>query len=265
MKFNKYSVAWQLSHEGMSRKEIEKKLYNRNFISDSDETDRFRENLQKESIHVISCNESLYPEDLKEIYNNPLVIFGKGDITLLNKRMITIVGTREMSVYGRWVVRYILRAFVGKDVVIVSGLANGIDSEVHKVCLEFDIKTLAVVAGGIDRGYPKKNQEIYDQITKKGLIISEFPLGREIVKGMFPMRNRILAGISSATVLIESDIRGGSLITMNLALEYGKDIFCVPCNINRYSLQGCNMCIEQGAIPLYSSSQLLKFYKKCTT
>jgi DNA processing protein len=175
--------------------------------------------------------------------------------------MITVVGTREMSSYGKWAVGYILRVFKNEDIVVVSGLANGIDAQVHKVCLDFGIPTLAVVAGGIDMGYPKSNQRIYDEISNKGLIISEFPPGRKIIKGMFPMRNRILAGISSATVVIESDIRGGSLITMQLALEYGRSIFCVPCDIDKYSLQGCNISIGQGAIPLFDPKQLLNFYK----
>jgi DNA processing protein len=176
--------------------------------------------------------------------------------------MITVVGTRKITSYGKWAVRHILEPLKElEDIAVVSGLAKGIDSEVHKACLDFNIPTVAIVAGGIDKGYPKSNQEIYEEIVRRGLIISEFPPGRKIVKGMFPMRNRILAGISSAIVIVESDIEGGSLITMNLALEYGREIFAVPNCIDRKSLQGCNMCILQGAIPLFLSTQLLDFCK----
>jgi DNA processing protein len=123
-----------------------------------------------------------------------------------------------------------------------------------------DISTIAVVAGGIDKGYPKCNKEIYDNLIDKGLILSEFPPGRDIVKGMFPMRNRILAGLSPVTVVIESPEHGGSLITAQYALDSGRDIMCVPSDINRFSLQGCNIFIEKGATPLISPNQILQFY-----
>jgi DNA processing protein len=261
MKFDKYAVAFMLSKEGMGRKKILKKIYNQKIFNNKYELNKFSDLLRRRDTQVVSSNEQLYPKSLKQISDFPLVLFSKGNKTLLGKEMITIVGTRKMSPYGKWAVRYILRALKDLDIVIVSGLANGIDAQVHKTCLEFNIPTLAIVAGGIDRGYPKSNQPVYEEISQKGLIISEFPPGRKIVKGMFPMRNRILAGISLATVIIESDVEGGSLITMELALEYGKDIFAVPCNINRYSLQGCNMCIANGAIPLYEPKQLVNFCK----
>lgn len=259
MKFDKHAVSLKLSQEGVGRKQILEEIFNRRMFNHRDEIEKYRKNLKTLGIKIVSSNESIYPQNLKQIYDYPLLLFCKGDISLLQKKKITIVGTRNMTNYGSWSVGYILRALKKEDVVIVSGLANGIDVEVHKTCLKLKIPTISVVAGGIDGGYPKSNQAVYDEICSEGLIISEFPPGRKITKGMFPMRNRILAGISSATVVIESDIRGGSLITMNLALEYGRDIFCVPCNINRYSLQGCNMSIAQGATPIFNPSQLVNF------
>jgi DNA processing protein len=261
MKFNKYWVALKLRNDGVGRKDILNELFNRQIFSLERELDDYKKYLKNQHIHVISSNEKLYPELLKQISDYPLDLFCKGKTRLLSKPMITIVGTRKMSSYGKWVVKYLLKSLIGLNVVIVSGLANGIDAEVHKVCLDFNIPTIAVVAGGIDKGYPKSNQKIYEQISERGLIISEFPPGRKIIKGMFPMRNRILAGISSAVVVIESDIKGGSLITLELALEYGREIYCVPCGINRYSLQGCNRYIAQGATPLYLTTQLIDFLK----
>lgn len=259
MRFNKYQVALRLTQKGVGRKKILQELYNQSFINYTQEALRYREYLYRGGVEVLAYNEEGYPKYLKEINDYPLLLFTKGDVSLLKKPMITIVGTRDMSKYGKWAVGYILRPLIGMDIVVVSGLANGVDGEVHKKCLEYGIPTVAVVAGGIDKGYPRSNQDIYDEISIKGLIISEFPPGRGIVKGMFPMRNRILAGLSSATVVIESDLSGGSLITLELALDYGRDIFCIPCNISRYSLQGCNMAIGEGATPLYSNQQLLKY------
>jgi len=264
MKFNKYAVALKLKQEGVGRKQVLEGIYNRRIFDITQEILRYKDFLTKSRVDVLSSNQNIYPKYLKEIYDFPLVLFAKGDISLLQRSMITVVGTRKMSSYGKWSVRYILKGLKNRDIVVVSGLANGIDAQVHKICLEYKIPTIAVVAGGLDRGYPKSNQSIYNEISNKGLIISEFPPGRKIIKGMFPMRNRILAGISSATAVIESDLRGGSLITLGLALEYGKDIYCVPCNINRYSLQGCNMAIGEGATPLFLSKQLVKYCKDDT-
>jgi DNA processing protein len=262
MRFNKYWVALKLSSHGIGRQNVLNEIFNKRFFNSKLEIEEYKSYLTSQNIEVLSSNEDIYPVSLKQISDYPLILFIKGKKELLLKPMVTVVGTRKMSSYGKWVVKYILKHLKSLDIVVVSGLANGIDEEVHKTCLEFGIPTIAIVAGGIDKGYPKSNQSIYNDISKKGLIISEFPPGREIIKGMFPMRNRILAGISLVTVVIESDIKGGSLITLNLALEYGREIFCVPCNINRYSLQGCNMCISQGATPLYSPNQLLKFLQK---
>jgi DNA processing protein len=261
MNFDKYEVALKLTKEGVGRKEILGEIYNRRFLNNRVEVEIYRKFLKKENIKIVSSNEKIYPKLLKQISDYPLILFTKGDQTLLNRQMITIVGTREMSRYGKWAVEYILRPLKNESVVVVSGLANGVDAQVHKTCLKFNIPTIGIVAGGIDKGYPKSNQPIYDEISSRGLLISEFPPGRKIIKGMFPMRNRILAGISSATIIIESDIRGGSLITMNLALEYGKDIFAIPCDIDKYSLQGCNMCISHGAIPLFLPEQLHEYCK----
>ena len=259
MVFDKYFVAYRLKEEGIGRKIILKDIYNKRIFNCSVEIGKYRKFLNRNGIEVVSSNEKKYPSLLKQISDYPLILFVKGNKYLLNKKMVTMVGTRKMSKYGKWAVKYILKALKEKDVVIVSGLAKGIDAEVHSICLKLGIPTIGVVAGGFDKGYPKSNQDIYNELAKKGLIISEFPPGRKIIKGMFPMRNRILAGISSATIIVESDITGGSLITMNLALEYNRDIFAIPCDISRLSLQGCNMCISQGAEPLYCLDQISKY------
>lgn len=197
---------------------------------------------------VIKFDGMEYPELLKEIHNPPRNLFCRGNVSLLSKRCITIVGTREATRYGYSVLNILLKKYIGLlDVCIVSGMARGIDTAVHSRCLELGIPTIAVIAGGIENIYPASSGYIYEEICKKGLVIAEYDGKVEMHKGMFPMRNRILAGISDTTVVIEAGLKSGSLLTANLALEFGRDIFVVPGDINKESSQGCNMLIKQGA------------------
>lgn len=197
---------------------------------------------------VININDLGYPELLREIHNPPRNLFCKGNTKLLSKRCVTIVGTREATRYGYSVLNLFLKKYIGLlDVCIVSGMARGIDTAVHSRCLEFGIPTIAVIAGGIENIYPVSSGYIYEEICKKGLVIAEYEGRVEMHKGMFPMRNRILAGISDATIVIEAGLDSGSLLTANLALEFGRDVFVVPGDITRKTSRGCNMLIKQGA------------------
>ena len=185
---------------------------------------------------------------LREIHNPPKSLYYKGNLDLLCKRCITIVGTREATVYGYRVLDMFLKKYVKLlDICIVSGMARGIDAGVHLRCLQYGIPTIAVIAGGIENIYPISNEYIYREIVAKGLVISEYEGCVDMRKGMFPMRNRILAGISDTTLVIEAGLKSGSLLTANLALEFGRDVFVVPGEINRKSSHGCNMLIKQGA------------------
>lgn len=197
---------------------------------------------------AVDIYEDRYPELLKEIHNPPRSLFCKGNPNLLSKRCITIVGTREATRYGYTALNVLLKKYIGLlDVCIVSGMARGIDSAVHSRCLELGIPTIAVIAGGIENIYPTSSEYIYDEISKKGLVIAEYDGRIEMHKGMFPMRNRILAGISDTTVVIEAGLKSGSLLTANLAIEFGRDVFVMPGDITRKTSQGCNMLIKQGA------------------
>ena len=199
-------------------------------------------------MYAIKVSDKEYPSNLKNIYRYPNVLYCKGNKEILSKRLITIVGTRAMSTYGEWVVRNFLSSVPKElNVAFVSGLAIGIDSQVHKICLEKGLATVAVIAGGIDKGFPEQNRGVYEEICKKGIVAAEFPQGTIIKKGMFPIRNRILAGLSDTTIVIEGGLESGSLLTANLALEYGRDVFVVPGDITRESSKGCNYLIKQGA------------------
>ena len=158
------------------------------------------------------------------------------------------VADLENVIRGKHCKNIFLKKYIGLlDVCIVSGMARGIDTAVHSRCLEFGIPTIAVIAGGIENIYPASSEYIYEEICKKGLVIAEYNGRVEMHKGMFPMRNRILAGISDATLVIEAGLDSGSLLTANLALEFGRDVFVVPGDIARKTSQGCNMLIKQGA------------------
>jgi len=166
-----------------------------------------------------------------------------------------------MTQYGSNIIEEFLEK--QKDICFVSGLARGIDSKVHSTCLERKIPTIAIVAGGIYEGFPRSNIKLFKKICREGLVISEFPPGRSIIKGMFPMRNRILAGISMGTLVVESGIKGGSRITARLALDYGREVFCIPGDIFAESSKGCNLLVSQGANLVLSKENFKELLEDC--
>lgn len=189
-----------------------------------------------------------YPSLLKEIYKPPKHLFVKGDIELLSKRCITIVGTRKASEYAKWVVNNLLDYSLRElDICVVSGLALGVDTLVHEACLKRNIPTIAVIAGGIENVYPMINRGLYERIVEQGLLVAEHDGEINMHKGMFPRRNQILAGISELTMVIEADIQSGSLLTANYALECNRDVYAIPGYINKNTSHGCNILIKQGA------------------
>lgn len=188
------------------------------------------------------------PSLLKQISSCPSTLYYKGDKTLLKKRAVTIVGTRTITEYGISVIEYLLDEFLKDlDIVVVSGLALGVDAHVHRVCLERGIGTIAIVPGAISSYIPKTNIDIFEKLKKQGLILAEFPEKTLFNKKMFVLRNRLLAGISNTTVVIEAGIKSGSLITAGLALDYNRDVYIIPGNINNNMSQGCNTLAKQGA------------------
>jgi DNA processing protein len=192
--------------------------------------------------------DSEYPSLLRVIHNPPKQLHFSGNINLLTKKCLTIVGTREATRYGKEVLNMLLQRYlIDLDICIVSGLAEGIDTMVHRRCLELGIPTIAVIAGGIGNIYPPINTNLYKDISERGLVMAEYDGRVEMHKGMFPMRNRILAGISETTIVIEADIQSGSLVTANLALEYGRDVYVIPGDIFKSTSRGCNSLIKQGA------------------
>ncbi|MGL5971373.1 MAG: DNA-processing protein DprA [Cetobacterium sp.] len=218
--------------------------------------------LESNKIGLIDMNDFRYPENLKNIAKPPLFLFYKGDIDLLNKeRMISVIGTRRSTKYGELGCQSVVKDLVDGEVVVVSGLALGIDSLAHGEALRLKGKTVAVLGCGINVNYPRTNTKLRKEIEKNGLVISEFSLNSEPTPEKFPVRNRIIAGLTKGTIVIESSMKGGSLITANQALEEGRDVFAIPGDITYPLSQGCNELIKKSHAKLVTSGEdILKEY-----
>lgn len=225
--------------------------------------------MEKNDIDIISIKDNFYPKILKEIYDPPISLYIKGNKEILNNKSIAIVGCREATGYGKKSAKYFSYNLSREGVNIISGLAKGIDSYAHigAVCaqdeknkeadiLKIDIqgdnikygKTIAVVGNGLDIVYPQENKFLFDKIIETGgAIISEYPLGTKPDKMNFPARNRIVSGMCKGIIVIEAKEKSGTLITVDFALEQGRDVYVVPGNINSINSVGTNELIKQGA------------------
>ncbi|MCR5665734.1 MAG: DNA-processing protein DprA [Eubacterium sp.] len=188
-----------------------------------------------------------YPDSLKEIYDPPFALYYYGNIEMLKKNSISIVGARRCSEYGAKTARVLANGLSHRGVCIVSGMAEGIDSYAHAGALSGSGGTIAVLGCGANVCYPPKNQMMYKTIREKGLIISEYGPGVQPVGWHFPMRNRIISGLSNKIIVVEAKEKSGSLITADAALEQGKDVYAVPGRILDPLSKGCNELIRQGA------------------
>lgn len=216
--------------------------------------ENFKNKINRRGVGIISLKDTMYPENLKNMTKPPLFLFYKGKIELLkSEKIIAVVGSRKNTKYGEMCVNKFIGELVSGKCVIVSGLAQGIDSLSHQKTLDEKGDTIAVLACGIDKIYPKNNYKLREKIEKKGLVISEFPLGTSPLSINFPIRNRIIAGLSKGVLVIESARRGGSLITANIALEENREVFSVPGNINSPMSLGCNELIKNSQAKLVNS------------
>lgn len=208
-------------------------------------------------IEEISINSKEYPPNFKNIYDSPKKIYLIGNKDLLYQKGIAIVGARDATQYGKKIAYNLAKELSEQNIVIISGLAIGIDSYAHKGSLEKG--TIAVLGSGIDNIYPKENLELAREIIKnKGCIISEYPLGTKPERLHFPQRNRIISGLSYGVVVIEASKKSGALITAEFALEQGKEVFAVPGDINKKQSEGTNQLIKDGAILLTSATDILE-------
>ena len=234
--------------------EILKKEYKANL-------NKYLDYMKKYNIHIISIYDKEYPNKLRNIYDVPVTLYVKGNVSILNEESIAIVGCRDCSNYGKEVARKISYDLASFNINIISGMAKGIDSYAHIGCLEKKGKTIAVLGSGLDRIYPKENEALYNKIISSGgAIVSEYVIGTKIDKINFPARNRIISGLSDGVVVVEAKQKSGTLITVDFALEQGKNVFVVPGNITSKNSEGTNDLIKQGAKCITSAQDVLEEY-----
>ena len=188
-----------------------------------------------------------YPPLLKQIADPPLVLYVRGDAALLARHAVALVGTRRPTAYGSSVAHRLASDLAQRQLVIASGLARGVDSAAHRGALEVNGKTVAVLGCGVDVTYPRENKRLADQIVETGALVSEFPLGTSPQPENFPIRNRIISGLSLGVVIVEAAEYSGSLITARLASEQDREVYAVPGNITSAQSFGPNLLIKQGA------------------
>jgi DNA processing protein len=200
-----------------------------------------------------------FPSRLRAIFDPPpaLHLRGAGDPALLDERSVAVVGARSCSPYGAQIARMLGRELAAAGLVVVSGLARGVDGEAHRGALEARGLTVAVLGCGIDRDYPASNAQLSRRIEESGLVVSEYEAGVEPAPWRFPARNRIIAGLSEAVVVVEARERSGALITADFALEEGRDVLAVPGEITSALSAGTNALLKLGAAPLTATADIL--------
>jgi DNA processing protein len=218
--------------------------------------------LGKSGIRWLARSDPAFPSLLRAIHDPPpgLFVRGNGPVELLRGPAVAVVGARSCSPYGAQVARSCGRELAGAGLVVVSGLARGIDGEVHRGALEASGATVGVLGCGIDRDYPASNRDLARRIGETGLIVSEYAPGVEPAPWRFPARNRIIAGLAAATVVVEARERSGALITADLALEEGREVFAVPGEITSSLSAGTNALLRIGATPLTSPADVLESF-----
>jgi DNA processing protein len=199
-----------------------------------------------------------YPEALKSIDDRPMILYVRGSLKKEDAAAIGIVGSRKATSYGKWACEKISGDLAGLGVTIVSGMASGIDTYAHRAALDSEGRTIAVLGCGVDVVYPQKNKTLYEEISSNGAVISEFPLGTQPLPFHFPMRNRIISGLSLGIAVIEAQEKSGSLITASYAASQGKEVFAVPGNINSLYSSGTNLLIKDGAKPLITTEDIIE-------
>jgi DNA processing protein len=220
----------------------------------------FRQDLTAAGIRWVARSDASFPPALASIFDPPPVLFvrGQGDLALLDRPAVAIVGARACSAYGSHVARTFGRDLAAAGLVVVSGMARGVDGEAHRGALEGGGVTIAVLGCGVDRDYPAAHAELARRIACQGLIVSEYPPGVEPAPWRFPARNRIVAGLAQATVVVEARERSGALITADLALEEGREVFAVPGEITSSLSLGTNALLRAGATVANSATAVLE-------
>ncbi len=215
--------------------------------------------IEKHRIQTLFWNEKRYPKRLSECPDAPLLLYYKGNMDLNTPRIISIVGTRNATSYGKSICSEFIRDLQPYGIIVVSGLAYGIDSHAHQNALTYGLPTVGVLGHGLDRIYPSANREMATQMVDQGGLLTEFPSGTNPDKQNFPMRNRIIAGLADVTIVIEAAIKGGALITAEIANTYNRDVCAFPGNLNQEFSAGCNYLIKTNRAHLITGAKDLGY------
>lgn len=241
----------------LSKRDIEQVLSNINRY-------KIQENyakLNERGIYFVTKDENEYPEKLRSLWDAPIALYIKGELPKERVCTIAIIGARNCSAYGKEMASYYARELAKAGVQIISGLARGIDGYAHQGALMGKGLTFGVLGCGINICYPREHTNLYHEVIKNGGMISEYGLGVEPRPGLFPMRNRIISGLSDGILVIEAKEKSGSLITTDMGLDQGKDIFALPGRVTDALSYGCNNLIKMGAEVVMKPSDILDYYQ----
>ncbi len=230
-------------------------------ICSNRDIDRIRSNFHKmteKGISFVSKDDENYPERLRNIFGAPYALYVKGRLPSAKEKLIAVVGARECSGYGREMAKYLSGAIAKEGISVISGLARGVDTYAHLGALEAHGVTYAIMGCGIDICYPRENINYYMEMQKSGGVISEYAPGIQPLAGNFPMRNRIISGLSDGILVIEAKEKSGSLITVDYGLEQGKEIYALPGRATDRLSEGCNNLIRMGAKLITSPKDILE-------
>lgn len=218
------------------------------------------DNLERKNVTAITIVSKDYPKDLRDTQIPPLVLYAKGNIDLLKEEKLGIVGSRRSLPLSKGIAKSYAKGLSDAGYVIVTGIAEGVDSAVIESVLNCNGKIISVIAGGFDNLYPKSNQSLFDKVVEKGLVLSEQPPEVKSQPYFFPVRNRIIAGLSKGVIIISAAKRSGTFYTAEYAEEYNKDVFAVPYSVGIESGAGCNELIKRGAILTDDYIDVLDYY-----
>lgn len=217
------------------------------------EFDEIFSRAERSEIKLVCISDKDYPENLKRIFDTPVLLYYKGKLSETDKYSLSIVGTRNPTEYGKYNCEKFTDELSGLNIPIVSGFARGIDTIVHKTCVKNKRLNYAVFGCGADVIYPYENKRLYSEVIECGAVISEFPLGAKPDKVNFPRRNRIISGISVGTIVVESGIKGGALLTAEIAVDQDREVFAFPGNISSKQSEGTNELIKRGHAKLITN------------
>lgn len=219
--------------------------------------DKYLKKVKDNGVNVYLSNQQEYPSNLKNIYDPPPILYSIGELRQEDSEAIAVVGSRKATDYGLKTAEKLANELVQYGLTVVSGMAMGIDAAAHRGAIKGGGRTIAVFACGVTNPHPRSNISLYKEIIKNGAVVSEYPLGIKPIPGNFPARNRIISGLSLGTLVVEANVKSGSLITADFALEQGRDVYAVPGNINTPNSMGTNNLIKNGAKLVNSIEDIL--------